>query len=165
MYTHPPGALKGQHLLAQGKRPQGATPWVCCVFVYQRPERAKALQQGMNSIQYMKMLLALQAAIDDEYKTPRVSSHMVRLALGYTLLAFQAVPFLCLFRFLLTMHFWLFWPLYSSPLILCPHIHQQRPERAKALPSFCVRHSSASALKGQHLLAQGKRPQGATPWV
>ena len=39
-------ALKGQHLSAQGKRPQGAAPWVCCVFVYQRPERAKALQQG-----------------------------------------------------------------------------------------------------------------------
>ena len=36
-------ALKGQRPLAQGKRPQGATPWVCCVFIYQRPERAKAL--------------------------------------------------------------------------------------------------------------------------
>jgi hypothetical protein len=36
-------ALKGQHPLAQGKRPQGATPWVCCVLIYQRPERAKAL--------------------------------------------------------------------------------------------------------------------------
>ena len=45
----------------------------------------------MNSIQYMKMLLPLQGAIDDEYNTPRVSAHMVRLALGCVLLALQAV--------------------------------------------------------------------------
>ena len=81
----------------------------------------------------MKMLLPLQGAIDDEYKTPRVSAHMVRLALGYALLALQAVPFLCLFRFLLTMHFWLFWPLYSSPLILCSLFTSERPERAASL--------------------------------
>ena len=43
----------------------------------------------MNSIQYMKMLLPLQGAIDDGYKTPRVSAHIVRLALGYALLALQ----------------------------------------------------------------------------
>ena len=114
-----------------------------------------------NSIQYMKMLLPLQGAIDeyktprvsahivrlalgcvllalqaanrDGYKTPRVSAHMVRLVLGCALLAFQAVPFLCLFRFLLTMHFWLFWPLYSSPLILCSLFISERPERAASL--------------------------------
>ena len=27
------------------------------------------------------------------------------------------------------------------------------------------RHTTIRALKGQHLPAQGKRPQGATPWV
>ncbi len=37
------------------------------------------------------MLLALQAVNDDEYNTPRVSAHLVRLALGCVLLAFQAV--------------------------------------------------------------------------
>ena len=26
------------------------------------------------------------------------------------------------------------------------------------------RHTTIRALKGQHLPAQGKRPQGATPW-
>ena len=45
----------------------------------------------MNSIQYMKMLLPLQGANRDGYNTPRVSAHMVRLALGYVLLALQAV--------------------------------------------------------------------------
>ena len=85
-------ALKGQHPLAQGKRPQGATPWVCFVLIYQRPERAKALQQGMNSIQYIKMLLPFQGANTIWLALPRVSSHVVRLALGYVLLAFQAVP-------------------------------------------------------------------------
>ena len=79
------------------------------------------------------MLLALQAVNDDEYNTPRVSAHLVRLALGCVLMAFQAVPFLCLFRFLLTMHFWLFWPLYSSPLILCSLFISERPERAAPL--------------------------------
>ena len=49
------------------------------------------------------VLLALQAVMELVYITPRVSAHMVRLALGYVLLAFQAVPFLCLFRFLLTL--------------------------------------------------------------
>ena len=64
-----------------------------CPHIQQRPERAKALQQGMNSIQYMKMLLPLQGAIDDEYNTPRVSAHIVRLALGCALLALQAVMY------------------------------------------------------------------------
>ena len=49
------------------------------------------------------VLLAFQAVMELVYITPRVSAHMVRLALGYVLLAFQAVPFLCLFRFLLTL--------------------------------------------------------------
>jgi hypothetical protein len=62
------------------------------VFIYQRPERAKALQQGMNSIQYIKMLLPLQGANTIRLALPRVSAHIVRLALGYVLLAFQAVP-------------------------------------------------------------------------
>ena len=39
------------------------------------------------------MLLPLQGAIDDGYKTPRVSAHIVRLALGCVLLALQAVSF------------------------------------------------------------------------
>ena len=66
-------ALKGLHLLAQGKRPKGATPWVCCVLIYRRPERAKALQQGMNSIQYIKMLLPFQGANTIRLALPRVS--------------------------------------------------------------------------------------------
>ena len=99
-------ALKGLHPLAQGKRPQGATPWVCCVLIYRRPERAKALQQGMNSIQYIKMLLPFQGANTIRLTLPRVSpwamcfwpfrpflprvsSHVVRLALGWEVLPFQ----------------------------------------------------------------------------
>ena len=70
-------ALKGLHLLAQGKRPQGATPWVCCVLIYRRPERAKALQQGMNSIQYIKMLLPFPGANTIRLTLPRVSLPMV----------------------------------------------------------------------------------------
>ena len=76
----------------------------------------------MNSIQYMKMLLPLQGAIDDGYNTPRVSAHMVRLALGCVLLAFQAV-----------------------------------------METGYNVHTSSSALKGQHLLAQGTRPQERHP--
>ena len=45
----------------------------------------------MNSIQYIKMLLPFQGANTPRLALPRVSSHVVRLALGYALLAFQAV--------------------------------------------------------------------------
>ena len=38
------------------------------------------------------MLLPFQGANRDGYNAPRVSAHVVRLALGYVLMAFQAVP-------------------------------------------------------------------------
>ena len=56
-------------------------------------------------------LLALQAANRDGYNTPRVSAHIVRLALGCVLLAFQA----------------------AMETGYNVHTSPRRPERAKAL--------------------------------
>ena len=57
------------------------------------------------------MLLPLQGANTIRLALPRVSAHLVRLALGYVLLAFQAV---------------------METGVMYPHI-QQRPERAASL--------------------------------